>query len=77
MKGDVLKEILIPLTRIITIYNVVTIDKNPLSINVDDLRKAHEDIVNISKQLTPPQTFNDIYKMIAATYMAKAEEMWQ
>jgi len=77
IKGDVLEEILVPLTRIITIYNVVTIDKNPISINVHDLRKAHEDIVNISRQLTPPQTFNDIYKMIAATYMAKAEEMWQ
>jgi len=55
MKGDVLKEILVPLTRIIAIYNVVTIDKNPISIDVEDLIKAHEDIVNISKQLTPPR----------------------
>ena len=76
IQGDVLQEILDPLNRIIGFYIAATIDKDATKIDVKELKKAHEDVVNISKQHAS-RLPADVYNMIAAIYVAKANAMWQ
>ena len=57
-----------PLMRIIKYYT------GDVEFNINDLRKAHSEIVAIAQKRNLPVP-NDVYSMIAATYISKAKKI--